>query len=157
DRLLEREPRSGAVFGLVCRTEVFAGARHQALVALPFVPEHPEAEPAFLVFRDAPQARRCPVLAPLGQRTRDAGDAVDLSPPVSGRDAGLERVGEAFQRPVGIEAIEREVSEAVQRARQLLFEAELSRAPRRVLEDALGVGVISPIAVRLAEKVELVQ
>ena len=43
---------------MVCGTEALTGIGHQVLVALPFGEAHPEAEPAFLVFRDSPKARR---------------------------------------------------------------------------------------------------
>jgi hypothetical protein len=41
------------VLGFVRRTEALTGHRHQALVALPFGEEHPEAELAFLILRSA--------------------------------------------------------------------------------------------------------
>src|SRR5215204_7564837 len=124
--MLKRQPRAGAVFSVVHGTEALAGARHQVLVALPFVQQHSEAEPAFLVLRDSPEARGCAVVAPLQQRASDAGDAVDLHAATSSRDGVRERVGKAAQRRVGMPTIEREIAEAMQRACQLLVEAELS-------------------------------
>jgi hypothetical protein len=70
DRLLERQPCAGTVLDLVPSAEALASPGHPALVALPFVQEHPEPEPAFLVLRDSPQARRGSVVAMLQQRTR---------------------------------------------------------------------------------------
>ena len=49
DCLLKRQSRPGAVLGLIQAAEALAGVRDQALIALPFVQEHPEAEPTFLV------------------------------------------------------------------------------------------------------------
>src|SRR5262245_16904988 len=125
------------MLGLVRRAEALAGARHQTLVAPPFVQEHAEAEPAFLVLRDSPEARGRAVVALLQQRTPDAGDAVDLHAPASGRDGIVERFGKALQCRLWISTVERQVSEAVQRARQLLVEVERSRARHRLLEHAL--------------------
>src|SRR4029453_6776844 len=156
-RLLERQPRTGSAFGLIRRTEALAGARDQLLVSLPFVQEHPEAEPAFLVLRDSPKTRGGAVVALLEQRTRDAGDAVDLHAPASSCDGVIERFGKALQRRVGIPTIEREVSEAVQRARQLLLEAAFSRARCRLLKHALTLVVVPTVAVRVTQPVELRQ
>src|SRR4029453_16698652 len=136
DGLVERQPRTGEVLLLVGGTEALAGTRHQALVALPLGEEHPEAEPPLLVLRDSPEAGRRAVMTLLQQCAPDAGDAVDLHSPASGRDGVVERFGKAVQRLDGIPAIQREVPEAVQRACQLLVEAELSCARHRLLEPA---------------------
>jgi len=61
------------------------------------------------------------------------------------------------QRRVGIRAIEREIAEAVQRARQLLVEAARPCARRRLFEQALSVVVVPAVAVGLAKPLQLVQ
>jgi hypothetical protein len=80
DCLLERHPRPRAALSLVRIAESLASGRHQALVALPFVEEHPEAKPMLLVLRNSPEAGGRALAPPLQQRTSDASDAVDLKP-----------------------------------------------------------------------------
>ena len=99
---LERPPCAGAVLDLVLPRKALAGPRHQALVALPFVQEHPEPEPAFLVLRDSPKAHGRSVVSLLQQRARDTGDAVDLHASTASRDGVLHRLGKVVQRRFGI-------------------------------------------------------
>src|SRR5206468_8565870 len=77
--------------------------------------------------------------------------------PTPGRDGVCERFRKAGQRRLGIPTIEREVSETVQRARQLLVETELSCTPHRLLEHPLTLVEVSAVAVRVTQPVELVQ
>jgi hypothetical protein len=148
DRLLERQPGAGTLLGRVGVTEALARPRHQPFVAPPFVQEHPEAETAFLVLCNSPKACGRAFITALYKRAPNAGDAVDLHTPIPGRDGVVHRFGKALQRLVGIRAIEREVSHAVQRAGQLVVEPECSCAPRRSFEQPLTLVEVSAVAVR---------
>jgi hypothetical protein len=78
NRLLEREPNAVAVDEFVRIVQPFAGCHHQALVALPFGGKHSEAELAFLVLGDPPEACGRAVVSLLQPSARNAGDAIHL-------------------------------------------------------------------------------
>jgi hypothetical protein len=73
------------------------------------------------------------------------------------RNRVRERLSIAAERLVGVRLIKREVPKAVQRARELLVEAELACARRRLLEKTLTFFEVATVAVRLAQPLELVQ
>src|SRR5262245_18329009 len=157
DCLLKRQPHPRAALSVVCAAEALTGARDQLLIALPFGQKHPKAKPAFLVFGDSPKTGCCTLVATQVQRTRDAGEAIDLHAPVSCCNGVRERLAKAAQRCVGIRTVEREVSKAVQCTSQHLVEAELSSTHRRLFKNALAILDVAAVAVGVAQPVELSQ
>src|SRR4029453_7521580 len=127
DGLFEREPGAATVLGFVSGAEPLASPDHQALVALPFGRDHPEAELPFLVLGDPPEAGADTVVSQLQERARDARDAVHLNASTTCLDRAVHCFGKALKRSFGICLVQSEISQAMERARQLLPAAALSR------------------------------
>jgi hypothetical protein len=143
------------------RSVVFAAQappdrRHQPLVPPTLVLEHPEPDPPLLILGDTPKARGGAIIALLHERARDPRDAVDLRTAIVRGDGGCKSLGEALQGQARLAAIQREVTEAVQRVRELMREVVGTGERYDLFQKALPLDDVAAIAKRLPEEVQLV-